>query len=185
MNTYEIKENKTEPPTLSQPLPPPSTTTTNTIITTTTNTIITATTTTITEAWYHEFCRKTYTRKPQRNLPKFSSEKDKMDYTERKRHQSEEEEGHSQAFEYLCQYIKEHIIEKAHVVKISYLKELYCTYMQNHHPNHYNKNYKTDKLKSKLIAFFIPEYHFGNDMKALVTLCIQTKCQWTCCRCSI
>ena len=26
--------------------------------------------------------------------------------------------------------------------------------MQNHHPNHYNKNYKTDKLKSKLIAFF-------------------------------
>ena len=106
------------------------------------------------EAWYHEFCRKTYTRKPQRNLPKFSSEKDKMDYTERKRHQSEEEEGHSQAFEYLCQYIKEHIIEKADVVKISYLKELYCTYMQNHHPNHYNKNYKTDKLKSKLIAFF-------------------------------
>ena len=105
------------------------------------------------EAWYHEFCRKTYTRKPQRNLPKFSSEKDKMDYTERKRHQSEEEEGHSQAFEYLCQYIKEHIIEKAHVVKISSLKELYCTYMQNHHPNHYNKNYKTDKLKSKLIAF--------------------------------
>ena len=46
------------------------------------------------EAWYHEFCRKTYTRKPQRNLPKFSSKKDKMDYTERKRHQSEEEEGH-------------------------------------------------------------------------------------------
>ena len=53
MNTYEIKENKTEPPTLSQPLPPPSTTTTNTIITTTTNTIITATTTTITNTHTH------------------------------------------------------------------------------------------------------------------------------------
>ena len=47
-----------------------------------------------TEAWYHESCRKTYTRKPQRNLTKFSSEKDEMDFTERKRRQGEEEDGH-------------------------------------------------------------------------------------------
>ena len=72
------------------------------------------------------------------------------DFNERKRHQSEEEESHRQKFEYICQYVKEHIIEKAHVVRILYLRELYCTYMQNHYPNHYNKNYKTDKFKSKL-----------------------------------
>lgn len=76
-----------------------------------------------------------------------------MDFQERKRHQSEEE-GHRQTFEYICQYVKEHIIEKSHVVRTSYLRELYCTYMQNHYPNHYNMNYKTDKLKSKLIVFF-------------------------------
>ena len=40
------------------------------------------------------------------NSQNFLRKKNKMDYTERKRHQSGEEEGDIQAFEYICQYIK-------------------------------------------------------------------------------
>ena len=112
------------------------------------------------EVWYHESCRKTYTRKPQRNFHKSISEEDTINFEERKRHQSENEEQHKKTFEYICQYVKEHILEKSHVVRMSYLRELYCTHMQNHYPDHYNKNYKTDNLKSKLIAFFGTKINF-------------------------
>ena len=110
------------------------------------------------EAWYHEPCRKAYTRKEERHSLAFTSkhcsEEEKTEAEARKKAQAAEEEAHSKAFQHVIQYVEEHVIGKAHVVRITFLKERYCTYMQSHHPEFYNKNYKMYKLKDKLVKHF-------------------------------
>ena len=111
------------------------------------------------EAWYHEPCRKAYTRKEERHSY-HCSEEDKIKAEERKKAQTAEEEAHFKAFQHVCQYVEECVIEKAHVVRITLLREMYCTYMQNYHPEFYNKNYKMCKLKNKLINHFKSRINF-------------------------
>lgn len=112
------------------------------------------------EAWYHESCRKAYTRKEERHTPKYSSNEERTEAESRKSVQSAEEEAHLLAFQYLCKYVEEHIIERAHVIRMTTLTETYCNYMRTHSPQFYNQNYKTYKLKSKLINHFQSRIRF-------------------------
>ncbi|GFS21870.1 hypothetical protein ElyMa_003349200 [Elysia marginata] len=112
------------------------------------------------EAWYHESCRKAYTRKEERHTPKYGSKEERTEAESRKSVQSAEEEAHLKAFQHLCKYVEEHIIERAHVIRMTTLTETYCNYMRTHSPQFYNKNYKTYRLKSKLTNYFQSRIRF-------------------------
>ena len=58
------------------------------------------------------------------------------------------------ATKFLCDYVNASIIRDNHVERISMLKEKYFQYMYENHPQHYNSDYKMDKLKNKLIRHF-------------------------------
>lgn len=106
------------------------------------------------EAHYHPTCRRNYTREGDRN-------KNKKVHIEVK----QEQEAHQAAFEHLCQYVNESIIQRGNVERVTMLKEKYLLFMQEQRPDFYNPCYKTDKLKDKLqkkygrmLQFWQPNY---------------------------
>lgn len=99
------------------------------------------------EAYYHSACRKNYTRKDTRHVSHSNSDSTKS------------QKAHGDSFEYLCRYMEDHILEGQNVERLTMLKERYLTHLLEHHPSVYNENYKTYKLKDKLVK------HFGDRIR--------------------
>lgn len=68
--------------------------------------------------------------------------------------------AHTDVFEYLCNYIEEHILAGQNVEKLSMLRECYLTYLLENYPDVYTESYKTYKLKDKLIKHFAGKLRF-------------------------
>lgn len=94
------------------------------------------------EAHYHGCCRREYTRLEQRHPQPKSPELLKS------------KETHSDAFEYICKYIEETIITGQKVERLSMIRERYLKYILEHHPEDYSENYRSFKLKDKLVNHF-------------------------------
>ena len=67
--------------------------------------------------------------------------------------------AHEETFKFIVTYIQNSIVNDSNVENMSMLREKYLAHMQEHYPDSYNKNYKTDKLKDKLIK------HFGDQIQ--------------------
>ena len=97
------------------------------------------------EAHYHASCRKSYTRSEERHdVPK----------KEELGGQADVEAAHKAAFENLCEHVNASIISGGNVERMSMLRERYLTSILHNNPDCYNPDYKTDKLKSKLVKRF-------------------------------
>lgn len=96
------------------------------------------------EARYHHCCRKNYTRQDTRN-PK-SQNTEYLNITQ----------AHADSFKYICDYIEDSIIIGQKVERLTMLRERYMQYMLEHHPTVYNQEYRSFKLKEKLV------HHFGS-----------------------
>ncbi|GFR97961.1 hypothetical protein ElyMa_002758700 [Elysia marginata] len=101
------------------------------------------------EAHCNDSCRRDYTRNISHIALPSSS-----DIT-----QSKLKASHSQAFQYVCNFVQKRIIDGAVIERITMLKENYLTYLQSRHPQEYNPKYKTYKLKQKL------QKHFGEKIQ--------------------
>ena len=58
------------------------------------------------------------------------------------------------AFNHICKFVQEEIIENKYVYRITEIIHVYLNYIKEKFPKFYNKNYKTEKLKSKLKSKF-------------------------------
>ena len=97
------------------------------------------------EAHYHASCRKSYTCSEERHdVPK----------KEELGGQADVEAAHKAAFENLCEHVNASIISGGNVERMSMLREWYLTSILHNNPDCYNPDYKTDKLKSKLVKRF-------------------------------
>ena len=100
------------------------------------------------EAHYHDSCRREYTRKDDRHQAATDPALLKS------------EKAHADAFTHIKGYVQKYIIENSQVERMTMLTEKYCLYMQSHHPEVYNPNYKTYKLKEKLLKAFGSKLQF-------------------------
>ena len=55
--------------------------------------------------------------------------------------------AHENVFKYICGYIEDSIIHGCNVERITMLKDMYHSHMYEKHPEFYNSQYKSDKLK--------------------------------------
>ena len=99
------------------------------------------------EAHYHNHCRRNYTRMDCRN-PTFKTSET-----------SQILDAHTEAFAYISSYIEQTILAAQMVERLSMLRERYLHFLLQHHPDAYNENYKTYKLKDKLVK------HFGSKLR--------------------
>ena len=97
------------------------------------------------EAYYHESCRKDLTRGDDRRAHKRSE-----DYQSNVKLQA----AHDAAFSHLAKYVTKSIIDDMNVERMTMLREHYLQFMLQHYPDFYNADYKTCKLKSRLIKCF-------------------------------
>jgi hypothetical protein len=106
------------------------------------------------EARYHESCRKKYLRKDDRthhcNVKNQTAASSSTVSAQRA--------ANDAAFQQLCEHITQNIIHRGAVERMTMLREKYLQHLQEHSPEFYNPNYKTGKLKARLIA------HFGDKM---------------------
>ncbi|KAK3773241.1 hypothetical protein RRG08_012366 [Elysia crispata] len=100
------------------------------------------------EAHYHDSCRREYTRKDDRHQAATDPALLKS------------EKAHADTFTHIKGYVQKYIIENSQVERMTMLTEKYCLYMQSHHPEVYNPNYKTYKLKDKLLKAFGSKLQF-------------------------
>ncbi|KAK3776113.1 hypothetical protein RRG08_046780 [Elysia crispata] len=100
------------------------------------------------EAHYHDSCRREYTRKDDRHQAATDPALLKS------------EKAQADAFTHIKGYVQKYIIENSQVERMTMLTEKYCLYMQSHHPEVYNPNYKTYKLKEKLLKAFGSKLQF-------------------------
>ena len=75
--------------------------------------------------------------------------------------------AHENAFRYICKYVEDSIIHGTNVEQITMLKEKYLLYMYENHCEFYNIEYKTDKLKNKLMKCFGKKINFGGQIIAV------------------
>lgn len=118
------------------------------------------------EAHYHESCRRYYVKNT--NWREATA-------TPANQYQKQLEEAHDRTFTYICNYVEKQIIENSNVERMTMIKEKYLEYLKTHHPEFYNPNYKTYKLKDRLqkklgakIQFWQPNYKselvYSNDI---------------------
>ena len=81
------------------------------------------------EAWYHNACRRKYTRSDARHVSHKHSEASKSI------------EAHQSAFDFLCFYIEKHIIEGQNVKRLTMIRERYLEYLLDKFPDVYNEKY--------------------------------------------
>ena len=58
--------------------------------------------------------------------------------------------AHEDAFSHVCGYIEDRIISASQVERMTMLREWFCSYMQEKHPDYYNPNYTTQNLKRRI-----------------------------------
>ena len=98
------------------------------------------------QAHYHRSCHRDYVKKVDRH--------DISAMTDGSDNQKACEKAHSHALRFITDYVQKHIIDDCCVERITMLKEKYLSYLQSHFPDVYNPEYKTYKLKDKLIKAF-------------------------------
>ena len=106
------------------------------------------------EAMYHNSCRAAYVLRERQQQPATVTTLPEDDSLRAKRL------AYDDAFQFLTQYVDEHIIRGGIVTRMTMLRELYLGYMQEHHPTHYNPNHKTDKLKVRLVSRYGEQIQF-------------------------
>ena len=103
-----------------------------------------------TQVHYHTECRKLYTGNTHLKNKTEKNQESEINSTESQLLI----EAHNQAFLNLSAYIENEIIKNQYIVRISYLKQLYLKFIKERYPWVYNENYKTYKLKKKIINHF-------------------------------
>ena len=62
--------------------------------------------------------------------------------------------AYEDAFSHVYGYIEDRIIGASQVERMAMLRERFCSYMQEKHPDYYNPNYTTQKLKRRIANLF-------------------------------
>lgn len=109
------------------------------------------------EAYYHNACRRKYTRSEARHVPHEDSESSKS------------QAAHNDAFQFLSCYVEEQIIEGQNVERLTMLRERYLNYLLEKYPAVYNESYKTYKLKDKLIKHYQNRIRFWRPTSSRTT----------------
>ena len=104
------------------------------------------------EAHYHEECRKKYINTKHISLR--CSEKNNQE-------NNQLELAHREAFSVLVEYIEKEIINNATIVRITHLKQHYQLFIKENYPTIYNPNYRTQKLKEKIVHHHKGRVHFS------------------------
>ncbi len=96
------------------------------------------------EARYHHLCYLNFTQKERTILyePKDIKAQQCL-------------KAHEATFLHIVDYVQRSIIDEMNVERMSMIRDKYLLYMHANYEEHYNANYKTDKLKEKL------KNHFG------------------------
>ena len=105
------------------------------------------------EARYHESCRRSYLRRDDRPHHAASIDEETAGMTAVRL-------AHEDTFALLCSYITEEVIEGRKVLRMSMLRKTYLGYLESKHPEHYNENYTSQKLKCKLVNHFGEQIQF-------------------------
>ena len=92
------------------------------------------------EAWYHSSCRRNYTRKEDRNKKSVCDAKAKASIF-----------AHGEAFDYICKVVDRDIIRYGNIKQLNTLISMYQSFLEEHHPDFCNANYKSYKLHYKSI----------------------------------
>ena len=100
------------------------------------------------EAHYHSTCRRDYTRSSGSHGASINEQG-----------QTALEAAHRVAFEHVRDYVNEYVILGLNVVRLTMLRERYLQYMIENSPAFCKAEYKTYKLKDKLIV------HFGHSLQ--------------------
>jgi hypothetical protein len=104
------------------------------------------------EARYHESCRKTYVRAEDRLHHQVSGNSEVEAATVNGG--KEQRAAYDAAFQYICQYVTDNIVNGGSVERMTMLCERYLNFILENSPEHYNAQHKTDKLKEKLSTYF-------------------------------
>ena len=96
------------------------------------------------EAHYHRSCYRDYTKDDDRNTTQYRGDEEAKKMND----------AHAAAFTFLSDHINKSIIEDSNVERVGMLKEKYLGFLQQNFPEQYNPNYKTDKLKDKIMKRF-------------------------------
>jgi hypothetical protein len=112
------------------------------------------------EARFHEQCRKAYIRQEDRQHHKISMP-DEDDREDTFYHSCVEQcKAYDAAFEHVCKYISQHIIQNGSVVCMTTVREIYLQFIQENSPYFYNPQHKMQKLKDKIVRHFGPVVQF-------------------------
>jgi len=103
------------------------------------------------EVQYHEPHRKEYTRRQNRlQDAKAAVATDRSDAS------CGWKSAYNDAFNYICEHVSTTIIDGGGVERMTMLHDRFIQYIRQHSPESLNEEYRTEKLKARLIA------HFGN-----------------------
>ena len=92
------------------------------------------------ETYYHESCRQSRLVKVKRRTQAAPKEDSNT---------AKKKAAHEDAFSHVCGYIEDRIISASQVERMTMLREWFCSYMQEKHPDYYNPNYTTQKTEEE------------------------------------
>ena len=67
---------------------------------------------------------------------------------------NEKKTAYEKAFNFICTYVNDHIIEEGSVMRMKMLHEKYMAFIEERTPEYYNPNYSKQKLKSRICNYF-------------------------------
>ena len=67
---------------------------------------------------------------------------------------AEQRQAYDAAFQHVCSHIRQHIIHDGSVLRMTTVRGVYLSYMEEHSPEFYNPLHKTQKLKEKIVRHF-------------------------------
>jgi hypothetical protein len=110
------------------------------------------------EARYHNSCRREYIRLDNNSM--VSVEVDSSGTTVPSYKNDPIKMAYHDAFESLCDYVTRSVIQGRQIERMKMLHDRLQQYMETKHPQHYNPNHTSQKLKKKLIKRFAEQLSF-------------------------
>jgi hypothetical protein len=110
------------------------------------------------EARYHNSCRREYIRLDNNSM--VSVEVDSSGTTVPSYKNDPIKMAYHDAFESVCDYVTRSVIQGRQIERMKMLHDRLQQYMETKHPQHYNPNHTTQKLKKKLIKRFAEQLSF-------------------------
>jgi len=112
------------------------------------------------EARYHESCRKAYVRADNRehHRPSIRTQNGEQDSSGQDEHR-EYREAHAKAFEHICKYVESSLLGEGNAETMTMLRDRYVTFLQQYIPGYTNDQFRTARLKERMMK------HFGNNIK--------------------